>query len=94
MRNITTPPIPTTTAAMAVAWVHEHQYVLSQKSIIAQNVDMSYGSYPYGYADCYGTYTSESHNPIGDQGKSRTTPHPPGRQLTGGSSDSVGGFGC
>lgn len=62
----------------------------AMNSIIAHNVDTSYGSYPYGVGDCYGTYTSQGYNLIGDQAVHNTTDVAACRGFD--VNDSVGGF--
>jgi hypothetical protein len=61
-----------------------------KNSIIAENADLSAGGYPHGIADCYGTFTSQGYNLVGDKaiplgGSAACT-------LSGGSGDSVGGL--
>jgi len=61
-----------------------------KNSIIAENIDVSHGSYRYGVADCNGAFTSQGYNLIGDQARTSNTSTPAcqGFSSTG---DSVGG---
>lgn len=61
-----------------------------QNSIVAQNTDLSYESYEYGHADCFGSYTSNGYNLIGDQALPYGS-STPGCTLSGGTGDSLGG---
>ncbi|MBN1261635.1 MAG: right-handed parallel beta-helix repeat-containing protein [Anaerolineae bacterium] len=64
-----------------------------KNTIVAENTDLSAGSYPRGKADCSGTFTSQGYNLVGDkaQPNNATPPACTGFGATG-SHDSVGGF--
>jgi CSLREA domain-containing protein len=64
--------------------------LILQNSIVAHNLDLSFGIYKYGQADCAGAFASGGYNLIGDQ----SAPYGGGAAgctLTGGTSDSLGG---
>ncbi|MFO7682633.1 MAG: Calx-beta domain-containing protein [Chloroflexota bacterium] len=64
-----------------------------KNSLIAENSDLSAGSYPYGAADCSGVFTTQGYNLIGDKGQQNNA-NPPACQGFGGAgnNDNLGGF--
>ncbi len=62
-----------------------------KNSIIAENEDKSKGVYEYGVADCYGAFTTQGYNLIGDKAQQNNS-NPPACQGFGGSGDNAGGF--
>ena len=63
----------------------------AKNSVIAANTDLSHAPYHDGVADCYGTYTSQSYNLIGDQARTSNTSTPACQGFSSATNDSVGG---
>ncbi len=64
----------------------------ASNSIVGENVDRSGGDYPYGAADCYGTFGSRGYSLISDRGYNRNSGEIACRGFGSATHDIVGGF--